>query len=409
MRILLIQETNWIERNVIHQHHLAERLARRGHEVRVVDYDILWPQKDLRRRWQPRQFWPDVNRAIAGVSLPVTRPATLRFPLLCHLSWTASSLLELRRLLADYRPDVVVGLTLTNSTLMAHMLARAGVAYVSMVLEPYHTMMAERWARPLARAIEKRSLRAADHVVVFTPQMQRYVSEMGARPERVTLLKTGVSLDLFHPDVDGAGRRAELGLAPEQWVLLFMGWLYDFSGLLQIVQALAADPGLLDGARLLIVGDGDLYHELRGLVDGKELRDHVIMTGLRPYSDIPTLLAAADVCLLPSLENTTTREIVPMKVYEYLAAGKPLVASRLPGLVAEFGDRSGIVYADHPVDALHKAVALTGHPEQVRQLAAEGRRTAERNADWEKTTDRFEQLLASTGRDKQDTGTDDHE
>ena len=409
MRLLIVQETNWIERNVIHQHHLGERLARRGHEVRVVDYDILWPQKDLKRRWQPRQTWPGVNRAIAGVSIPVTRPATLRFPLLCHLTWTASSLLELRRLLANYGPDVVVGLTLTNSTLMARMLGRAGVPYVSMVLEPYHTMMAERWVRPLARAVERRSLRAADQVVVFTPQMRQYVREMGAVPERVTLLKTGVSLDLFHPDVDGSGRRAELGIAPEDWILLFMGWLYDFSGLLQIVQALAADPGLLGGARLLIVGDGDLYHELRSLVDGNELGEQVIMTGLRPYGDIPTLLASADVCLLPSLENTTTREIVPMKVYEYLAAGKPLVASRLPGLVAEFGDGSGSVYADDPVDALRKAVGLAGQRARIRQLAAEGRRTAEQNADWDRTTDRFEQVLNAARSNRQDSRTDHDE
>lgn len=50
MRILLVQETNWIDRNVIHQHHLAERLAQRGHDVQVVDYDILWPERKQRRR-----------------------------------------------------------------------------------------------------------------------------------------------------------------------------------------------------------------------------------------------------------------------------------------------------------------------------------------------------------------------
>jgi glycosyltransferase involved in cell wall biosynthesis len=98
---------------------------------------------------------------------------------------------------------------------------------------------------------------------------------------------------------------------------------------------------------------------------------------------------------LPSLENNTTREIVPMKVYEYLAAGKPVVASRLPGIVAEFGEESGIVYAERPVDALHRALHLAGRPDEVARLARAGRRTAEQNADWEKTTDQFERVLMS--------------
>jgi len=105
------------------------------------------------------------------------------------------------------------------------------------------------------------------------------------------------------------------------------------------------------------------------------------------------LLAAADVSLLPSLENDTTRDIVPMKVYEYLAAGKPVVASRLPGLLAEFGQDGGIVYGEHPVDVLTRAVELRCRPAEARLLGMMGRRMAEQNADWEKTTDCFEGLL----------------
>jgi glycosyltransferase involved in cell wall biosynthesis len=395
LRALFVQETNWIDRNVIHQHHLAERLARRGHEVTIIDYDILWRTRDLTHRWMPRQVFPAVSRVLDDVSLPVIRPATLRAPLACHLSWTAGSIVELRRVIANRRPDVVIGLTLTNSLLMAMLLGREGIPYISVVLEPYHTMMAEQWVRPLARTVERMALQRADRVIVFTPQMRRYVHSMRAPEERVVVLKTGVSLDRFRPELDGSARREELGLESADWVLFFMGWLYEFSGLREIVQAVVDDPGLLDGARLVIVGDGDIYQGLVQLVDQHKLRGRVILTGLRPYADIPSLVAAADVCLLPSLENQTTRDIVPMKVYEYLAAGKPVVSCHLPGIAAEFGNQSGIEYADHPVDALRRAVGLSGRSERVRRLGEAGRRVAERNADWEKTTDRFERLLLS--------------
>ncbi|NIV37588.1 MAG: glycosyltransferase, partial [Anaerolineae bacterium] len=316
-------------------------------------------------------------------------------PLLCHLSWAASSLVEVRRVIAAGELDAVIGLTLTNSYCLALQLRQADIPFVNVVLEPYHTMMPEHWVRPLARRVEQLALRASDAVVVFTPQMRHYVCEMDAPPERVSTLQTGVSLDLFRPHVDGSIYRAELGIGEGEWVLFFMGWLYGFSGLRQIVGRLVDEPDLLGYARLLIVGDGDLYAELRRTVEQANMTERVILTGRRPYDQIPGLVAAGDVCLLPSEENDTTRDIVPMKVYEYLAAGKPVVACRLPGLLAEFGDSSGILYGDDPVDVVRRAVALAGHSAEVKRLGAAGRRTAEENADWEKTTERLEEILAA--------------
>jgi glycosyltransferase involved in cell wall biosynthesis len=398
LRILFVQETNWLERNVIQQHHLAERLARRGHQVEVIDYDILWPAKNPRPWWQPRRIFSGVSKVLEGVSLQVTRPFTIQLPLLCHASWTGSSLLELQRRIRNQKPEIVVGLSLSNSVFMAQMLKRAGIPYVSIVQEPYHTMMPQIWARPPARMVERKAMQMADRVVVFTPQMMQYAQEMGVLNGKVRVLKTGISLDLFRTGMDGSSTRRSLGIGPDQWVLFFMGWLYDFSGLREIVQAIASRPDLLEGASLVIVGDGDLHHELVESVAHAGLEDHIILTGKRPYREVPGLLAAADVCLLPSLENSTTREIVPMKVYEYLAAGKPVVAARLPGLLAEFGEDNGILYVDHPLDALRRAIGLRSDTDRVREMGAAGRRFAEQNADWEKTTQAFEELLLDVAK-----------
>lgn len=393
LRILIIQETNWIDRNVIQQHHLAERLVKRGHHVEVIDFDILWRERSNVARWQPRQVFPAVSKVLDGVSLRVTRPATMQVPLLDNATWTVTSLAELRRQVKDQVFDVVIGLTLTNSYLLALLLHRWRIPYISIVQEPYHTMVPQRWLWSTARAMERRAMQRADRVVVFTPQMCQYANDMGVQAGRTVLLKTGVSLDLFHPHVDGEARRQELGIGPDEWVLFFMGWLYDFSGLREITRSIGEDPGVLNGARLLIVGDGDIYHELRELVETYGISRHVLVTGRRPYDQIPSLVATANVCMLPSILNDTTREIVPMKVYEYLASGRPVVASDLPGLKAEFGHDGGILYANGPVDALHKAVALANAPAKVKELAQAGHMTAQLNADWEKTTEELEAAL----------------
>jgi glycosyltransferase involved in cell wall biosynthesis len=400
MRILIVQETNWLDRNVIHQHHLGERLAQRGHFVDVIDYDILWPEKENRPWRTPRQVFQNVNRVVQGISLTVTRPATVQKPLVCHLTWAIGSLIEMKRIIKNARPDVVIGLSLTNSLPMAVYLNKVGIPYISMVLEPYHTMMPQVWARKPARLIEALTLRRADRVVVFTTQMRQYVQDLGAAPERIIVFKTGVSLDVFRPGMEGRAQRIALGIEPHEWVLFFMGWLYDFSGLREIVSYLGKNRNHLDGARLLIIGNGDIYWELKELTAQFGLHPKVLLTGRRPYGEVPSLLAAADVCLLPSVENPTTRDIVPMKVYEYLAAGKPVVASRLPGLLAEFGMDNGILYGNDPVDVLKRAQELKGFPKEAHLTGAAGRRFAEQNADWDKTAEVFEQLLSAIVQDQ---------
>ena len=194
-----------------------------------------------------------------------------------------------------------------------------------------------------------------------------------------------------------AQTRARLGIAPDEWVLYLWAGCTISRDCGRSFRPLPNDPALLDGARLLVVGDGDIYPELTALVEQHALAPRILMTGKRPYQDIPALLAASDVALMPSVENSVTREIVPMKIYEYLAAGKPVSASRLPGMLAEFGpdQERGILYGDHPVEVFRNALALREHPEKVAHLSQSGRKTAEENADWEKTTDQFEQILLS--------------
>jgi glycosyltransferase involved in cell wall biosynthesis len=395
MHIIEVHETNWIDRNVIQVHHLIERMVSRGHTCEIIDYDMLWPTRHNRKIWQPKQVFTNVNKVISGVTLRVIRPGSLQIPLVCHAVWAISSMVEMRQLIREKRPDVLLCTSLTNSYLMALMGKAIHIPFVYMVYEPYYTMVPQKWLKPIARLAEKLALRAAERVFVFTPQMKQYTERMGVQSGRIDVFKSGVGQEIFQAGVDGTNRRTELGIGPDEWVLFFMGWLYDFSGLRQIFQSIANDPTQLDAARLLVVGDGDIYTELKSIIEKHNLAPKILMTGKRPYKEIPALLATADVCLMPSLENNTTRDIVPMKVYEYLAVKRPLVATRLPGMLAEFGTESGILYTSDPLDALKQALSLCKKPDEVIARSKAGRKFAEQHADWEKTIDMFEEILIS--------------
>ena len=85
------------------------------------------------------------------------------------------------------------------------------------------------------------------------------------------------------------------------------------------------------------------------------------------------------------------RDIVPIKTYEYMAMQKPVIATRLPGVMKEFGEENGVVYVDKPEEVIATALELvrTG---QARELGLKARKFVERNS-WDKITDEFERIL----------------
>ena len=172
-----------------------------------------------------------------------------------------------------------------------------------------------------------------------------------------------------------------------------MGWVYPFSGLREVVATLVAGEGKEARARLLVVGKGDSWSELTQIVEKDSVQDRIKIVGFQPYSEMPSYLAAADVCLLPARNVETMRNIVPIKMYEYLAAGKPVIATRLPGLMKEFGEGHGVVYVDGPEQVVSKAMELS-QKGTLNELGAAGRARVAEN-DWDSITDTFESYLAA--------------
>ena len=135
-------------------------------------------------------------------------------------------------------------------------------------------------------------------------------------------------------------------------LLFFMGEFYPFSGLKEVAQSVVARPVGGHSVKLLAVGRGKLQPELERLGSTDPVRGRILLSGWQPYRELPRYVAAADICLLPAYRNDVMRDIVPIKVYEYLAAGKPVISTRLPGVLREFGEDHGIVYVDDPGDVL---------------------------------------------------------
>jgi glycosyltransferase involved in cell wall biosynthesis len=392
VRILAVQETDWIDRNPVLHHRMLEDLSRSGHEVTVVDFDILWHKKSRRPLIYRRQRITNCHKHFDDSTVAILRPTMLRLPGLSRPTWLADNWLILREQLRSYRPDVVVGYSISNSYLAMRLAAALNVPFVYHVLDALHTLGEPPFLRHFARPVEKRIMRSADEVIVVNSGLRDYAVTMGANPRRLHVIPMGVD----QGDLSvGQDIRPSLGLKSDDIVMMFMGWLYRFSGLLEVTTQLARRSDL-PHLKLLVVGDGDLLPVLGELRYELGLGDRLILTGRRPAREMPDYLASADICLLPAQRNATMEHIVPAKVIEYMQAGKAIVATSLPGLRKEFGDLPGITYVSHPDETVDRVIDILGPPsprDTARLLGDSCRQFIAGRPTWQEVTRDFEDVL----------------
>lgn len=193
--------------------------------------------------------------------------------------------------------------------------------------------------------------RATDVVVTVTEAIRRqYVAARLLPPERCVTIQGGVDLERFHPGVNGAPFRARLDAPPEVPLIGMVGGLRVMKGHRVVVEAASrlARQGIRP--RFLFVGQGPTEPTIRKMIDARGLADQFTLTGFVP--DLPEAIAAMDITLYVPLESDGMSRVV----FEYLAVGRPLVASRVgvvpevltdgrEALLAPAGDPAGLARA----------------------------------------------------------------
>jgi glycosyltransferase involved in cell wall biosynthesis len=390
MKLLLVQESDWLKRGPHQQHQLADRLSLRGHQVRVIDYEILWRDQGRRELYSRRQVFDNVYKIHQGAKVTVIRPGIVKIPWLDYVSLIFTHRKEIERQIKEFSPDVIIGFSILNSYLAVKAAKRNAIPFIYYWIDVLHRLIPFKPFQLIARIVESKTLSQADKVLVINDKLKDYVIEAGVPLEHVRVLRAGVDVEQFNLTDNGNIIRKRYGLKEDDIVLFFMGWLYHFSGLKEVAQQLAETKD--DRLKLLIVGEGDAYNELQQIQQKYNLKEKLILTGRKPYQEIPAFIAASDICLLPAYPNEKImQDIVPIKMYEYMTMGKPVISTELPGIIREFGEDNGVVYVSKPEDAIEKAVGLI-QGGSLKELGARARSFAKRYS-WDNITDEFEKIL----------------
>ncbi|HTQ03922.1 MAG TPA: glycosyltransferase family 4 protein [Polyangiaceae bacterium] len=330
--------------------HVACPRARRGEKSQA----LLELEKIPDVRLHPVTFAPSVSRK-STVELLRTAAEGAAFPV---------DFARLRNDLARERFAVVHGSDRPRSGLYALGLARlAGAKSVVHV----HVRWSNDYGLPSRLAVAR-----ADAVFSISRFVTDSIVATGKPAARVYTILNGIDVSRWDPDLDGSAVRRQWSIAPDALVLASVSRLFPGKGQRELLRALALVVREVSNVKLLVVGADESWiaftAELRALALELGIAEHVIFTG--PRSDIPAVMAAADVFTLPSFE-----EPFGLVYTEAMAMRRPVVALDNGGTpeVVEHG-RTGLLSpaGDHHALAAN-ILTLLKDPALRARMGAEGR------------------------------------
>ena len=414
MRILYLCEDGGIDLTgrsggSIHIRNFVRALTELGHQVTVVCTRVSSPKSledELRAEVRPAPYaaWNDgLARAIrAGNRLigraPRNHPDAVRT--LHNLGFLRTAAKAARELNPDFIYEryslwAMAGLRLARNR------------SIPLVLEVNAPLTFEQQrfrsgltCPRLARWVERRIWRNADLSIVVSESLRSLLQNAGARPERLHVLPNAANPHLFHGALDGQPLRERLNING-RFVVGFVGMFRPWHGIDLLISALEDLRRAGLPVHLLLVGDGQLRQQFEAEVRKKGLQEAVTFAGGVSHQDVPEYLAAMDVAVAPypALDDFYYS---PIKLYEYMAAGRAVVASRVgqvaeiiedgvTGLLFDPGDRTGLVNC---LRRLQNDVALR-HELGTKASAACSDHTWDRNAT--RVLDWVEPLVNRTG------------
>ena len=373
---------------------IARGVAARGHEVHVVaPWHPLIRRPDERDvhfhffRYAPIRALNVFGYAAALKADVALRPAAyLAAPLALAAGWRA-----VRRVARETGATVLHAHWVIPAGVMA---AASGVGLPLVVsLHGSDVFVAE--THGMARSAARFAFHRTGWITACSEDLRRRAIDLGADPQRLTVVPYGVDGERFKPSLATRVRvRASHGLDDDDRVVVAAGRLVRKKGFDYLIEAV----GLL-GARwptltLVVAGSGDLEAELRDQATALGIATQVRFEGAVTQPQVAEWLAAADVAVVPSVRDDAGNvDGLPNIVLEALVSGTPVVTTPAGGIATVAVDgETALVVPERDAAALARALArLLAEPDVGRALGRSARDMVRRTHDWSRVAERFEE------------------
>jgi glycosyltransferase involved in cell wall biosynthesis len=244
--------------------------------------------------------------------------------------------------------------------------------------------------RDKLRSLEYKVYNKADAVISISKSLKEYLINMGTSQKKTHVIYNGVDKNWFDMPRTSYGS-----------YICYIGSLYPWKGVDTLISAMKYLPD----ERLLIIGGGRRLGELKILADREGVSGRVTFIGTVSHDKVPEYLSDAKIAVLPNILNGPSQFSSPIKLFEYIASGVPIIASDIPVFKEILVDgKNAILFEPGNKQALAESIGKITHDlEQARRMAISARKNAE-NYTYQKRAEKIFEVINLVTVKKQEQG-----
>ena len=236
----------------------------------------------------------------------------------------------------------------------------------------------------------KRIVTSSHILICVTEGIKEYIYEKFGRKKNVFVISNGANTDVFRP-IHDQNLKKELGLDTESKYVCFVGNFEHWQGVEHLIDASDLILKSVPNTKFLIVGEGRMRQPWEEAVKKKGLQNNYRFTGAVRYEDVPKYINVADVCV--ALKKPLSSGYSTLKLYEYMACGKPVVATNTKGFeILQEYNAGKLINHQNPIDVANNIVKLLMDDKLREEMGRNGRRVIEEKYSWKCIAEKIEEL-----------------
>jgi glycosyltransferase involved in cell wall biosynthesis len=219
--------------------------------------------------------------------------------------------------------------------------------------DPFLAYESSKFIRRIFQTLtDKAAMALSNRIVVLSEWSKKRLSKMGGiSPSKILVTPSGTDTNIFRP-LNKTDCCKEIGLNPSLLYIGYAGSFFDYEGVDVLIDSAPFILNKFPKTKFLLVGDGPMMNDWKLRISSKSLQDSFIFTNRVPYTEVHKYISAMDICVAP--HHKETNQASPVKLFDYMACGRPVVASDID-VVREISEDSRCVLLVAPENPISLA------------------------------------------------------
>jgi glycosyltransferase involved in cell wall biosynthesis len=274
-----------------------------------------------------------------------------------------------------FRKPFLMGFPDMISTYASDLIGLAATDYMSKILKRLETFL----------------LLKSPKIFTINDFLKNYLISLKFNKKNIVVVPNGVDIQVFDYKKTGLNIRNEFSLQ-NAYIVLYVGHIEKWAGIEQIISAANIIKSTNPEIKFLFVGEGMLYTEFKNL-----RHENLIFVGLQPYAKVPEFIACSNVAISIFPPSITSHAASPLKVFEYMAMGKPIITTDIAGLKnVLINNKNGIIIPSDDPRLIAEAILNLKNSEQIASgLGENALKTIRRQYTWDESAKKLKSLCTN--------------